>query len=69
MDSNIETLLKASIALAEDKFKQDNIVRQFEKSNENFKELVKKGLVKERGHNLLSISDSQSISRTVFNAY
>jgi len=69
MNSNIETLLKESITLAEVKFKEDSTLQQFERANEGFKKLVQKGLAHERGNNLLSISDTKSITRVIFNAY
>jgi len=68
MESKIEVLLKESLSLAEQKFKEDNVVQQFEKSKNEFKDLIRKGFAHERGNNLLSISDDKSISRIIFNA-
>ena len=67
MESNIEIRLKESLSLAEKKFKEDNVIEQYEKAMKEFKELVKKGLARERGHNLLSISDKKALSKTAFN--
>lgn len=67
MESNIEILIKESLTLVEKKFKEDKIVKQFEKSRDDFNELVIKGLANERGNQLLSISDEKSISRISFN--
>ena len=67
MESKIEILIKESLSLVENKFKEDFIVKQFEKSKDEFKELVIKGLANERGNQLLSISDEKSISRILFN--
>ena len=67
MESKIEVLLKESLSLAEKKFKEDNIAQQFEKSKNEFKELINKGFAHERGNNLLSLSDDKSVSRIVFN--
>jgi len=68
MNSKIENVLKKSLSLAEKKFKGDNTAEQFEKSNKDFKDLVSKGFVRERGYNLLSLSDNNSAPRIVFNA-
>lgn len=68
MESKIEVLLKESLSLAEEKFKDDSIALQYEKSKQEFYELVKKGFAHERGNQLLSLSDENSISRIIFNA-
>lgn len=68
MESKIEILIKESLSLVENKFKEDNISQQFEKFKDEFKELVNKGFASERGNRLLSISDEKSISRVSFNA-
>lgn len=68
MGIKIELLVKESLSLAEKKFKEDDIVKNFEKTQNKFKELVSKGIAKERGNNLLSPSDNKSFSRIVFNA-
>jgi len=67
METQIETRLKKSLSLVEKKFKDDDIALQFEKSNKEFKELIIKGIVRERGNNLLSISDIESIPKVIFN--
>ena len=67
MESKIESLIKDSLALVENKFKEDSKVKQFEKSKADFKELVNKGLVNERGNQLLSPSDPTPLHRTPFN--
>lgn len=68
MESKIEVLLKESLSLAEENFKDDSIALQYEKSKQEFYELVKKGFAQERGNQLLSLSDEKSISRIIFNA-
>jgi hypothetical protein len=68
MESKIENRFKEVLSLSEKKFKEDDLVLQFEKSINEFKKLVSIGVIQERGNNLLSISDSQSVSRIVFNA-
>lgn len=67
MESKIETSVKESLSIAEKKFKVDRTIQQFENIQKEFKEMVKKGIATERGNRLLSISDSKSISRSVFN--
>lgn len=67
MGSKIEGSVKKSLSIAEKKFKTDKKIQQFENSKDKFRELINKGLASERGNNLLSISDSKSISRIVFN--
>lgn len=68
MESKIQILVSESLSLAEKKFKEDKIARKFEKSNREFKELISKGFIQERGNNLLSLSDNKSNSGTVFNS-
>ncbi len=67
MESKIEILIKESLSLVENKFSEDLIIKQFEKSKDEFKDLVSKGLASERGNQLLSISDEKFISRISFN--
>ena len=68
MESKIEVLVKDSLSLAEKKFKEDHIIQIFEKAQDEFKELIAKGIAKERGYNLLSPSDNKSFSKIAFNA-
>lgn len=67
MESKIEVLVKDSLVLAENKFKSDTTAKQFEKAKNEFKELVSKGFAHERGNNLLSISDSKSYQKVIYN--
>lgn len=67
MKSKIEILVKQSLVLAENKFKSDNTTKQFEIAKNEFKELVNKGFAHERGNNLLSISDSKSNQKVMYN--
>jgi phosphoribosylaminoimidazole carboxylase (NCAIR synthetase) len=69
MESKIEILIKESISLAENKFKADITTQEFERTKEEFKDLVQKGFAHERGYNLMSISDDKSISKVVFNSH
>ncbi len=59
MKSNLEIELKKAINQAESLFDKSQL-EAFEEANKMFKELVKKGWVKER-YNLLSISDPQPV--------
>lgn len=66
--AKIEELVQNSLQLADEKFKDDNSVKDFEQSQKEFKELVEKGVAKERGNNLLSASDAHIKTRVFFNA-
>jgi coproporphyrinogen III oxidase-like Fe-S oxidoreductase len=66
MENLIEEKVMNSLKIAENKFKKDENVQQFEKAKKSFKELVEKGYIKERGNNLLSISDFGN-ARVIFN--
>lgn len=68
MESRIESKVADSIKVAEDKFKEDDTVKKFEETKERFQELVKKGVVSERGNNLLSLSDKTSINKISYNS-
>ena len=46
------------VAEHKNRFFHDERVREFEKMNEKFEELVKKGIAKKRGNQLLSASDA-----------
>lgn len=67
MESKIEILIKESLNIAEKKFQEGNTIKEFEKYNNEFSELVSKGFAQERGNNLLSISDIKSIPKIAFN--
>jgi len=67
MESKIDVLLEESLSQVNLKFKEDNIFKQFEIAKNEFQDLIKKGFTQERGNNLLSLSDSKSVSRIVFN--
>ena len=64
MEDKIEGLLSQ----VNMKYKEDNISKQFEKAKNEFKDLINKGLARERGNNLLSLSDNKAVSRIVFNS-
>lgn len=63
MESKIEILIKESVSIAEKKFKEENAVKEFEKSKNEFKELVSKGFAQERGNNLYQFQTSNLFSK------
>ena len=67
MESKIEISLLESLSFAEDMFKNDSTLEQFEKTGKEFDELVKRGIAKKRGYNLLSISDKAYMRKVTFN--
>lgn len=67
MEREIEKKLKLGLSKAEKAFKNDSIANEFEKSSKHFNSLVKKGIVKKRGNQLLSISDKNATQRIFFN--
>lgn len=42
-------------------------LQRFIKASADFEALVKKGVIKKRGYNLLSLSDAQSTNKVLFN--
>lgn len=67
MKQNIEELVADSIEKASEQFEGDKTIQQFEESLEAFEKMVKMGLTKERGNNLMSISDINQ-TQVIFNA-
>ena len=68
MQSRIETLIIESLLLAEVKFKDDEAASKYERYKNEFKELINRGILKERGNNLLSLSDKKSVSKIFYNS-
>lgn len=66
MKAKETTELKKEIQNISKRFKGNEQVKEYEKSLESFKELVKKGYAKERGNNLFSITE-QTNNFVVFN--
>lgn len=62
----IEERLKESIRIAEKTFEDDQI-KEFQETVSRFNKLVREGIVKERGYNLLSVSDHMSLRKITFN--
>lgn len=54
----IEIKLKETLQTQEEKFHDDPQFKEFEKANEEFKNLIQKGIIKERGYNLLTIESA-----------
>lgn len=59
-------IFKKEIKNISKKFKNDERLKEYEQSLESFKKLVQKGYAKERGNNLLSITD-QTNNVVIFN--
>lgn len=65
--AKIEELIIDSLKVADEKFKDDDSVKNFEQYQKEFKKLVEKGVAKERGNNLLSASDAHIKTRVFYN--
>ena len=50
--------VKKEVIMQENRFSQDKRIEEFERMNEKFEELVKRGIAKKRGNQLLSASDA-----------
>jgi len=69
MKTNIEEQLNKALESAENYFLGDKKVEEYERTAQNFRKLVEKGVVKERGNNLMSISDSSYFRTRIFFNY
>ncbi|WP_269226811.1 hypothetical protein [Flavobacterium eburneipallidum] len=58
MKTTIEQELTMAIENSSKKFKDEVLLNQFEKASEEFEKLVSLGIVKKRGNNLISITDT-----------
>ncbi len=63
----LEEKVAKTIKIVNKSFGGSKEVKAFERSNKEFKELVQKGLAKERGNNLLSSSDAHMKTQVYFN--
>lgn len=63
-EGKINKLVIESLAIAEEKYKNDPILRDFEKANKEFNQLVAKGITKRRGNNLFSIVNNDFKNQT-----
>lgn len=63
----IEKKMIETIKAETEKFENDPKVKEFEKANSEFKALIKEGIVKERGYNLLTV-ESAHLNGVHFNA-
>lgn len=54
----IEKNVISTVRTETEKFKNDSKIKEFEKASAEFKSLIEKGLVKERGYNLLSVENA-----------
>ena len=56
--------LEKTIKIVDAKFNKDQLLEKFENSVFEFELLVKKGLIKKRGNNILSVLDRNSTNVT-----
>lgn len=63
IEKEINSVIEASIK----NFEGNELLVQYEDASKKFEDLVKKGLVKKRGYNLLSITESH-LHRSRFNS-
>ena len=68
MENSIIQQLQNLPEPVDSKFKENDTLSRFEEANKKFEELVAKGLLKERGNNLLSIDKAHLINRVSFNS-
>lgn len=60
--------IEQSILKKEQTFEGSIQLKEFEESNQEFEELIEKGLIKKRGNNLLSSAEAHMVSKVFFNA-
>ena len=65
--ANLEKQLLEVIKTVGTTFSQDKELRRLEDANQEFKDLIQKGVIKERGNNLLSPSDRNENHQVQFN--
>ncbi len=64
----LEEILTLEIEKLKQEFSSDEKVVEFEKTSLQFEELVKAGIIKKRGNNLLSLSEAHVKGQVWFNA-
>jgi hypothetical protein len=67
MESKLEILVKESVTIAKVKFSDCDNVKMYEEGIRKFDELLEKGILRERGNNLRSISDNVEKCTIQFN--
>lgn len=68
MDAQIEEVIIEVINESRKNFEGSELVLKYDEALKKFDDLVKKGLVKKRGNNLISISDEAYAKPPVFNS-
>lgn len=63
----IEKELIETLKVETEKFQNDPKIKEFEKANSEFKNLVQEGVTKERGYNLLTVENAH-LTGVHFNA-
>ena len=63
---NIEDQLKKAVEVMASSFGDDPQIKELETANQEFQDLVSKGVIKQRGYNLLS-KDEALTGRLIFN--
>lgn len=64
----LKEMLTLEIEKLKQEFSSDEKVVEFEKTSLEFEELVKAGIIKKRGNNLLSLSEAHVKGQVWFNA-
>lgn len=68
METILEREISKSITEIKEKFDSDEKTKQYEESFNTFRKLVAKGVIKERGNNLKSISETTKFNNNlIFN--
>lgn len=65
---SIENQLISQVKSLKQMFAKDDKVNEFEQASNRFEELVERGVLKKRGHNLLSPADEHTKIKVRFNA-
>lgn len=58
METSIEKKLKEALVSSTEKFKNSDMLNKFKEASNEFERLVELGIVKKRGNNLISITDT-----------
>lgn len=67
MEKNISKKLSETINSMRQKFEKDCVLKEFEKSSEEFEKMVDKGLLEKRGNNSFSLLDLTTTNKISFN--
>ena len=67
MKKNISKKLSETINSLNKEFEKDMLLKEFEKSSEEFEKMVDKGLLSKRGNNSFSLLDLTTVNKIAFN--